>query len=385
MPYALLESAGPQQWPLPEGGASGAPRLYTDGRFPTADGRARFAAMEYVAPAEASDPAYPLQLNTGRLRDHWHGMSRTGTVARLFNHTPEPVLTMHPADMPSRGLREGDLATVSSRRGELVLRVAAGTDVAPGHVFLPMHWGSGFVAGAGVNALTQPAFDPVSKQPELKSGAVQVIRAELPWQLVAMAAVPEDDAALAAIVRGARACLDRFAYAALTLAGRDLPLVVFQAAAAAPVDEDVLMALDTAFGLEDPERTFAYMDFGRGVSKRARFDGPRIGAVRLAGDTCARTWVQEAMVAGADAEVLRRWVLAPVASPPQARPPRGRIVCNCLDVAESEIGACLASGADLATVQQALKCGTQCGSCLPELKRLVAAQSVMPAEEARSA
>ncbi len=371
--YAMLAAAGPQQWPLPEGAASGATRLYADGRYPTADGRARFAALDYVAAAEPADTDYPLVLNTGRLRDQWHGMSRTGTVARLFNHAPEPVISLHAQDLAARGLKDGDLATVDSRRGRLTLRVQAAADVAPGEAFIPMHWGGAFVAGDGVNALTLPAFDPVSKQPELKAAAIQVARAELPWQLVALAAVPEDDAALEAIVRGARACLDRFPFATLALAGRDLPLVVFQAAAAMPADEATLAALDAAFGLDDADRCFAYMDFTRGISKRARFDGPRIGAVRFAGDTCARTWVQEAMAAGADTEALRRWVLAPVASPPQALPARGRIVCNCYDVAEGEIRGCVAGkGADLSVLQQTLKCGTSCGSCLPELKRLVA-------------
>ncbi|MER2555784.1 MAG: molybdopterin-dependent oxidoreductase, partial [Thauera sp.] len=97
--YALLDAAGPQQWPLPEGASSGRRRLYTDGVFPTPGGRARFVKVDHRPTAEATDAAHPIALLSGRLRDQWHGMSRTGTVARLFNLDDEPLLSMHPADL----------------------------------------------------------------------------------------------------------------------------------------------------------------------------------------------------------------------------------------------------------------------------------------------
>ena len=77
--YALIDTLGPQQWPFPPGSELGTARLYGDGVFPTANGRARFVAEHYRAPKEKREARYPLTLNTGRLRDQWHGMSRTGT------------------------------------------------------------------------------------------------------------------------------------------------------------------------------------------------------------------------------------------------------------------------------------------------------------------
>jgi len=110
--------------------------------FPTASGRARFVPTPYRPVAEDTDESYPLRLTTGRLRDQWHTMSRTGTIAGLFAHEPEPRLTMHPEDLSRLGLAESDLVKVSSRRGYLYLKPAADPDLRRGMVFVPMHWGA---------------------------------------------------------------------------------------------------------------------------------------------------------------------------------------------------------------------------------------------------
>ncbi|HYE40446.1 MAG TPA: nitrate reductase, partial [Ramlibacter sp.] len=180
--YTLLEAAS-RQWPFPEGATQGRERLYADGVFPTSDGKARFAAVSYQPVAEPRDSRYPFSLTTGRLRDQWHGMSRTGTLGRLFGHVPEPVVQMHPQDMERRGLAEGELAHVTSKRGSILLPVQGSTELSPGQAFIAMHWGSEFVSGlsstgerlAGVNAITTSAFCPTSKQPELKHAAVKIL------------------------------------------------------------------------------------------------------------------------------------------------------------------------------------------------------------------
>src|SRR5712664_4223779 len=145
--YALLDSRGPQQWPFPEKSNSGLKRLYEDGVFPTPSGRARFVPTPYRPVAEEVDERYPLRLTTGRLRDQWHTMSRTGTIARLFAHEPEARLMVHAEDLG--GLKEGELAKVSSRRGYVLLPVAADQDLPRGVVYMPMHWGERFLGGEG--------------------------------------------------------------------------------------------------------------------------------------------------------------------------------------------------------------------------------------------
>jgi len=371
MSYAMLETAGPQQWPLPEGTSTGRQRLYEDGRFPTPSGRARFADTRYKPTAEKTDARHPLHFNTGRLRDHWHGMSRTGRIARLYSHVEEPTLAMHARDMQRRTLKDGDIVRVSNRRGAIAVRVAASDEMRPGQTFLAMHWGSQFMNSAGANALTTPAVDPVSKQPELKHAAVQVEKLDLPWQLEIMRAVTAEEAPR--LLAQVQPRLADFGYATAGLFGRDAPAVILRAANATPIKDAQLAQLDELFRFNDA-RCMVYRDARRGISKRVMVEAGRVTGVRLTGETAARDWLKEIMAQRASAEAVRRWVLAPVSAPPAGATAggRGRIVCNCLDVSDNEILAEVAGGADLPALQDKLKCGTNCGSCVPELKRLVA-------------
>lgn len=192
--YAMLEES-PRQWPLREGESSGKKRLYEDGIFPTPDGKARFVNTEYRPVAEPRDSRYPFSLTTGRLRDQWHGMSRTGTLGRLFGHVAEPALQMNAQDMARRLLKEGDLVHVTSKRGSIVVPLQASPEVGASQVFIAMHWGEEYLSGrsshgetlVGVNALTTSAYCPSSKQPELKHAAVKILKADMPWSLLAMA------------------------------------------------------------------------------------------------------------------------------------------------------------------------------------------------------
>jgi assimilatory nitrate reductase catalytic subunit len=367
--YPLLEALGPQQWPFPAGVTCGSERLYTDGLFATEDGRARFVAVCPRATAESPDARYPLRLNTGRLRDQWHGMSRTGRVARLFSHEEEPLLSMSPQDMAQRGLSEGDLVRVASRRGAIVVRVKASEEQRPGQVFLPMHWGARFMAGHGTNALTVKAFDPVSKQPELKHAAVRVEKVSLPWRLVAMG-VGETGTRLARL----QPLLERFDYASCGLFGHEEACVILRAAATSAVDPALLAEIDRIFGLDQDAGVMTYVDARRGIDRRVRIVGARLAAARLTGETAAQPWLKDWMTQGVAVDELRRFLLAPVPAAPADFSPRGRVVCNCWNVPERDIAAAIEAGASLQALQQKLRCGTQCGSCVPELKRMLASR-----------
>ncbi|TXH22749.1 MAG: nitrate reductase, partial [Elusimicrobia bacterium] len=373
--YALLDSRGPLQWPLPEGASKGRKRLYSNGRFPTASGRARFVLVEHRPTAEAVDAARPLSLLSGRLRNQWHGMSRTGTVARLFHTDDEPLLSMNPDDLEQHGLSDGELAEVNSRRDRIVVRVRGDDALPRGRAWLPMHWGSQFMNSAGVNALTLPVFDPLSKQPELKHAAVSVRKAELPWPLVVLRKASDEGEALALLGR-ARALLGDFAYASVGLCGRASPVVVFRAALAEAASAQVLQTIDTIFGLADERSVIVYDDHRRGISKRALSRNGELIGVRLAGETRAHEWLKEVVSDGSLQPELIRWVVAPLGRRPGAVPAKSRVVCQCADVSEAEIVADLGAGATLATLQEKHKCGTYCGSCLPELRRLAACQPV---------
>ena len=296
-------------------------------------------------------------------------MSRTGTVPQLFAHVPEPVLAMHPEDMAARGIGNGDSVRVSSLRGELLLRAESSPEQRRGDVFIPMHWGSRFMSGAGANALTVSAFDPHSKQPELKHAAVEVARVDLPHELVVLRRL-DDGAELERL----RSMLSRFQLAALSLFGRELACVMLRARSDAPFE---LAELDRAID-ESGLRSVSYEDPARAIAKRLWIDASgRIAGVRLVGETVAAPWLKEQMQNGV--LIPPALALAPRPAGFAAGASRGRIVCNCFDVSEAEIRAAVGRGADLPALQRTLKCGTNCGSCVPEVRSLCAGRNPLSA------
>lgn len=370
--HALLDAVGPQQWPFPAGATSGQARLFVDGQFPTSDGRARFAPIGFprraALTAEPADARRPFMLLTGRLRDQWHGMSRTGKVPQLWGHTPRAVVSLNPADLERRDWTPGTLLRIANRRGELVLPVAADPAVAPGQAWVPMHWGSATLAHAGANAVCSTAVDPASGQPELKAAAVSITPAEAGWRAVWAVGASDMTNALARMA-ALRPLLAAFDYAALELSGRTQPVVILRVAAAAPTHDARVAVIDAVFGL-DSDDVLAFDDVRRGVTKRALVADGRLGALRLAGEVVAFDWLVGAMLARQPADTLRPWLFAPIARPPVALPENGHMVCNCHAVSEAAIRAEFDAGANLAQVQARLACGTSCGSCLPELRRM---------------
>lgn len=385
--YARLEAA-PAQWPFPEGASEGKARLYEDGVFPTADGRAQFVDTVQDRLAEPRDVRYPVSLTTGRLRDQWHGMSRTGTIGRLFGHVPEPKIDLNPQDMNRWKLADGDLVHVSSKRGTITLPAQASEEVATTQAFIAMHWGDEFLSGsgstgirmAGVNALTTPEYCPKSKQPELKHTAVKVLKADLPWRLLGVAWLPEDKAQIAR--EQLKPLMSAFAFATCVPFGRERTGVLFRAAAFEAAPDELLQKIEGILGLGGAE-VLHYADKRRGQRRSMRLaqvgDHTQLEGFVLGGDISAEVWVKPLLQDELPAQAYGRLLLIPGVKAPVAVHSRGRQVCTCFNVVEPEITECLQSttgSADdrLAQLQGALKCGTNCGSCIPELKRLVRTQ-----------
>lgn len=379
--YAVLAREQSVQWPYREGASTA--RLYAAGHFATPNGRARFYDTGYEPVAEAVSAPFPLRLTTGRLRDHWHTMARTSLALCLTRHVEEPWLSMHPVDLERCKLAAGELARVKSRRGAIVLPVRADEALKPGHVFLPMHWGSAFMSGLGVNALTNPARDPLSRQPELKHAAVSVSAARLPWQVVGW--VAGDPVALRARLEP---WLRQFDYAVVlpTAAG---PGVRLRLAAQAAPAAHLLDALASALGLAQPNAAFD--DPARGILRRVRVTNQEHGASPLPSPLAAEpttrgaTHLIEAFLLCGDVsaqEGLLAW--AEGAAPPDSlalllmgrtrAAPRSRVVCACVGVTEQAILADAASGLDAERLREKLGCGSNCGSCMPEVRRLAALQ-----------
>ena len=394
--WDLLESAGPQQWPFVADATTGKARLYEDGIFPTADGRARFAAHAWQPTAEQRESRYPFSLTTGRLRDQWHGMTRTGTLGRLFGHVAEPSVQLHPQDMERRGLKNGDLVYVTSKRGTIVVPAQVDTTLGLSQAFMAMHWGSEFLSGcsstgerlAGVNALTTSAYCPTSKQPELKHAAVKVLKAELPWTLLAMAWLPADSAQ--ATREALSALMAQFPFASCVPFSNNTPLgepgrervgVLLRAAAHEAPPDATVERIESLMGLTGAD-TLRYADKKRGQRRAARLarhgDTTTLEGIVLAGDTSAEGWLKTLLQEELPAQTYGRLLLVPGAKAPVAVQSRGKSVCTCFNVTDAAITAELAHchGTDddrLAQLQGKLRCGTNCGSCLPELKRMVRA------------
>ncbi|RYF33093.1 MAG: nitrate reductase, partial [Comamonadaceae bacterium] len=421
--WAMLDALGPQQWPCPSdttsggndiGNATALPaqrrqlgkaRLYEDGVFPTPDGRARFVDTPYKPVAEQRDARHPFSLNTGRLRDQWHGMSRTGTLGRLFGHVPEPVVQMNPQDMARRQIRDGELVQLTTKRGSIVLPAQGSDTIGMSQSFVAMHWGAEYLGGrssigeplAGINALTTPTFCPDSKQPELKHAAVKILKAELPWTLLAVGWLPDDSAL--ATMQTLRALMPEFTFAscvpfgaggALTSGTAERTGVLFRAAGHEAASDALLAQIESLLGLNSAD-TLRYADARHGQRRAARLvraaDDAHLEAFLLAGDTRAEAWIRTVLQEQLPAQSFGRLLLRPGAAAPVGIASRGKTVCSCFGVTDLAIGEKLAqcAGNDrerLAELQGALKCGTNCGSCIPELQRMVRAAAPEAAEAA---
>ena len=391
--YALLEKS-PRQWPFKAGQTQGQARLYENGIFPTATGKAHFISTPYKTVAEPRESRFPFSLTTGRLRDQWHGMSRTGTLGRLFCHVGEPVLQMHPLDMARRLLKDGDLVHVTSKRGSILAPIQASKELGLSQVFMAMHWGEEFISGvsasgqrlAGVNALTTSAFCPDSKQPEFKHAAVKVLKAALPWSLLAVAWLP------ASLVLSARIELQKLMaqldFASCVPFSNKHPLetahlerhgLLFRASHFEAPSDALLEMIEVLLNLDNPF-VVRYADKKRGQRRAALLQRhatqTTLEGFLLAGDTSAETWITTLLKDELPAQAYGRALLLPGAKPPVPVLSRGQQVCACFNVSDSAISAHLntchgTDGARFASLQSALKCGTNCGSCVPQLQRMV--------------
>ncbi|MBU6459718.1 MAG: molybdopterin-dependent oxidoreductase [Proteobacteria bacterium] len=370
--YGFLDSHGPTQWPCPSGSLKGRSRLYETGRFSTTDGLAHFQPVSYAPLAETISPAFPILFNTGRLRDQWHGMSRTGKIARLCNHTVEPVLSMNRFDMQRRGLKNGQTAKVCSSQGNMITRVEASEEMYPQQAFFPMHWGKQYMTSGGCNLLIKGWTDPVSHQPELKNIPIQVEAVDLPWEMVILR--QGDVNRRMQVMQSMLACFD---YANLSQYGLDAPVLVFRVAASRSSAPELLQQIDEMLDMGDERSIASYSDSRRDMTRRMLIEEGKLTGLRLCGQVQGWERLREVMASGKSTDNLGLWLLAPGGDIPGTIDSRGRIVCACKDVSESEISACVRDGADFEHIQALTGCGTQCGSCLGQLRMLVESVEVL--------
>ena len=359
-PLAGLDDAGydalqPIQWPVVKQG-QGTARMFRRGRFFTASGRARLVPVEPRLPQNIPDEDHPLVLNTGRLRDQWHTMTRTGNAPRLTEHSPEPTATLHPADAARLGIADGLLVNLSSRWGEVIVRARLSDEQRRGSVFVPMHWSDRFASSGRIDAVVNPDTDPISGQPEFKHTPVRVVVYEPAWHgfLISRRRLDLSAASYWVVARGE-------GYYHYEIAGEQSP-ADWPAWA-----REQLCADGDADWVE-------YLD-----QSRHRYRGVRLVENRV--ESCifiapdhelpARSWLAGLFAKQRLTDAERKGLL--LGKPPAGEKDTGHIVCACFSVGINTLTEAISSRklTSVEEIGELLQAGTGCGSCVPELKELL--------------
>ncbi len=350
----------PFVWPARADGTEGDGRFFASGGFFHADRRARFIATVPREPVYAPGGDRPLRLNTGRVRDQWHTMTRTGKSVRLAGHRPEPTIELHPRDAAARGLSNGDIAEVQSDWGRAMLKVHLSDSVRPGEAFAPMHWTAQVSRAGRVNSAVNPAVDPISGQPELKHTPVEIRGWSMRWHgtILARRLVMLPQIAYWARIKGA-------SHHAYVVAGDQPIAAAWQALSAAlrasnpgpwingeGIDGQASLGAVIADGRLEAVMTLAE---ARGDGARDRL-APFMAIDRLSVEQ------RNALLHGGDSA------------------DRGGEMCACFGVSVAAIESAIADGAaTLDAVGAATRAGANCGSCRPEIRLLLRASRLRKA------
>ncbi len=349
--YATLM---PVQWPIASKHKAGTPRLFAQEKYFTPTGKARMLAVTPRGPARATDDTATFVLNTGRIRDQWHTMTRTGKAAKLLAHIGEPYVEIHPQDAQRLGIGNGALARLSNQNGEMLARVMESTEQRPGSLFAPIHWNGQFTGKGRADVLVNAVTDPISGQPEFKHAPVAIEAYPAAWHgfVISREAFACADHAYWTRIRGNGFWRHELADAA---GGADWPAVMRK-----------------AFGqLGD------WIELKDSAAQRYRGALLRDGRLQV---VCfferdpvrlpQRHWLASLFEKGALSDSERIALLSGRA--PNANSDCGRVVCACFSVGENTLREAIAKGVDsVEALGIQLKAGSNCGSCIPELRKLL--------------
>jgi assimilatory nitrate reductase catalytic subunit len=349
------EGLEPFQWPLRKGQAP-VQRLFAEGGFFTPDRRAQFIPIAAPRLAVAVSQDWPLVLNSGRIRDQWHTMTRTGLSPRLASHIGEPFVEIHPDDARRVGLEQGMLARVSTAHGDARLRVLVSRNQQPGTLFVPIHWSSENSSDARIGAMVHSVTDPVSGQPESKATPARIEPLAVSHYGFALSREPF-----------ARADMAYWSKARTTFGH----MLVFA------LDSPLMDWPTWHRGLLPAGDRLEFSDAAAGSFRAAVLRGGRLEGIVIAGATPklpSLDWLKSQFERDIIPSGERRGLLA--ARPAEGAADEGPIVCVCFQVGQRAIEAAAASGCrTVEAVGKALGAGTNCGSCVPELRRLIAAST----------
>lgn len=361
------QDLAPLQWPVNHKYPKGASRLGADGQFYTSSGKARFIAVSQQQSAELARDH--LLLNTGRIRDQWHSMTRTGRAASLLQHRAEPFLELHPQDAEQLGLADGGLARLSNSLGQMDARVRLTEAQRSGECFVPIHWTEQFSSQGRCDVLVPALVDPVSGQPALKQAQVHIQPLSLYWQLW-LFLKPELDEQLWPLCRKSGYASKQKSAQSL-LYHLELAEMELATTAGAGLDPARLQQWLSSLGIQ-PE--LSSQAFSLGHYRAAAFEAEQLSCcvfispepLNLALEYLDQQFNKELSLND------RRQLLTGRSNSGE---PQSAVICSCFQVREASICAAIREGCNsYQQLGQQLKCGTNCGSCIPELKALIASE-----------
>ena len=359
---ADFENLEPMQWPRPTASDTRA-RLFADGKFFTSDRKARFVSVT-MGGLPRTNAAFPITLNTGRVRDHWHTLTRTGKSQRLSQHYGEPFAEIHPVDAAHYKIKDADLVRVSTGSAFILVRALISTRQQPGSIFVPMHWTDQFASKARVDTLAPSVVDAVSGQPASKNIAVRMGRFNAAtYGFAVLARKPEtinaEYWALAKCSEGWRVELGF-----------------------ASEREDWAAFADTLFSAGENAETIAFHDRQSSGYRFACYkENGLLGALFLAPEPVAvsRDWAVAQLAVPHPKGTIRFKIVA--GRPGTDAIDKGATVCSCFGVGVNEIAAAAGRGCrTVAAIGEALQAGTNCGSCRAEIRTILESQKIEAAE-----
>jgi len=358
--YQAYNTLQPTQWPVTKANPQGTQRLYRTGRFHTADGKAKFIAITPRPPVNQPNAQYPFTLNTGRIRDQWHTMTRTGMSPRLSSHLFEPYVEIHPDDAADANLKAGALVKLSNPQGNIFVRVSISDKQRRGSLFVPMHWNSQFASNARVGTLIAPVTDPISGQPESKHSIAAIEACQPNWF---------------GFILSTRGHLT-LEYSNYWARSRGKGLWRYEIAGQAKPDDWANRARALLSDEEDGDSNWIeYFDAAKHQYRAARLVRGRLESCIFIAPSLhlpPREWLISLFQQTTLNKQERAALLT--GTPPTDQEDTGRIVCACFNVGEKTLQNAI-NTLGLTTpeaIGAQLEAGTNCGSCIPELRELLA-------------
>jgi assimilatory nitrate reductase catalytic subunit len=342
----------PFYWPLRPGDDNNPRRFFGEGSFFTPDKKARFITPAPVhSHPSGSDRC---MINTGRVRDHWHTMTRTGKSTTLSQHIAEPYCEIHPEDAAKWGIKTADLVSVSNERGHVLLRASLCAQQQPGHIFIPIHWNDSNAANARICKIITPDHDPISGQPALKMSYANINRFQPNWYGFGISRKKPDlsyDYWASAVIKGGW----RFE------------------AASEKIPENWEEAGAAVLGHHEADELVSYTDPKGGDYRFALIRNKKLEGVFYVSNepvAVARSWASELFGEPTNAE----WASILAGKPGNGKIDKGTTICACFSVGFNEIMGAIENGSCLTVeaIGEALKAGTNCGSCRSEIKGMIA-------------